>query len=54
MKVICAPFVYLQFGFVIVWQNIIGTKDAHTMLVFAHILRATFQCFVYLLAKERG
>ncbi len=32
-KVICAVFFYLQFGFVISWQNNIGAKASHEMLV---------------------
>ncbi len=33
MKVFCAAFVCLQFGFVIFWQKDFGTKAAHKMLV---------------------
>jgi hypothetical protein len=32
-KALCAPFMYLQFGFVIFWQKDFGTKAAHKMLV---------------------
>ncbi len=32
-KVFCAAFMYLQFGFVILWQKDFGTKAAHKMLV---------------------
>ncbi len=32
-KVLCAPFMCLQFGFVIFWQKNFGTKVAHKMLV---------------------
>jgi hypothetical protein len=32
-KVLCAPFMCLQFGFVIFWQKDFGTKAAHKMLV---------------------
>jgi hypothetical protein len=33
MKVICAAFLCLQFGFVIFWQKDFGAKAAHKMLV---------------------
>jgi len=33
MKVFCASFLYLQFGFVIIWQNNNGVKGAGKMLV---------------------
>jgi len=33
MKVLCAAFMCLQFGFVIFWQKDFGTKAAHNMLV---------------------
>ena len=33
MKVFCAAFMCLQFGFVIFWQKEIGAKTAHKMLV---------------------
>ncbi len=33
MKVYCAAFMCLQFGFVIFWQKDFGTKAAHKMLV---------------------
>jgi hypothetical protein len=33
VKVFCAPFMYLQFGFVIFWRNDFGAKAAHKMLV---------------------
>jgi hypothetical protein len=29
----CASFMYLQFGFVILWRKDFGTKAAHKMLV---------------------
>ena len=32
-KVLCAPFMCLQFGFVIFWQMDFGAKAAHKMLV---------------------
>jgi hypothetical protein len=32
-KVLCAPFMCLQFGFVIFWQKDFGAKAAHIMLV---------------------
>ncbi len=32
-KVLCAPFMCLQFGFVIFWQKDFGAKAAHKMLV---------------------
>ena len=32
-KVICAPFMCLQFGFVIFWRKDFGAKAAHKMLV---------------------
>ncbi len=32
-KVLCAPFMCLQFEFVIFWQKDFGTKAAHKMLV---------------------
>jgi hypothetical protein len=32
-KVLCAPFMCLQFGLVIFWQKDFGTKAAHIMLV---------------------
>jgi hypothetical protein len=31
-KVFCNAFLYLQFGFVILWHNNIGAKTAHKML----------------------
>jgi hypothetical protein len=33
MKVLCTVFFLLQFGFVIFWQNNIGTKNAPKMLM---------------------
>jgi hypothetical protein len=33
MKVFCAAFMCLQFGFVIFWQKDFGAKAAHEMLV---------------------
>jgi hypothetical protein len=33
MKVFCATFMCLQFGFVIFWQKDFGAKAAHKMLV---------------------
>jgi hypothetical protein len=33
MKVFCAAFMRLQFGFVIYWQKDFGAKAAHKMLV---------------------
>ncbi len=33
MKVFCAAFICLQFGFVIFWQKGFGTKAAHKILV---------------------
>jgi hypothetical protein len=33
MKVFCAPFKCLQFGFVIFWWKDFGAKAAHKMLV---------------------
>jgi hypothetical protein len=33
MKVFCAAFMCLKFGFVIYWQKDFGTKAAHKMLV---------------------
>jgi hypothetical protein len=33
MKVFCADFMCLQFGFVIFWQKDFGAKAAHKMLV---------------------
>jgi len=33
MKVFCAAFMCLQFGFVIFWQKDFSAKAAHTMLV---------------------
>jgi hypothetical protein len=33
MKVFCAAFMCLQFGFGIFWQKDYGTKAAHKMLV---------------------
>jgi hypothetical protein len=33
MKVFCAPFMCLQFGFVIFWQKDLGAKAANKMLV---------------------
>jgi hypothetical protein len=33
MKVFCAAFTYLQFGFEIFWRKDFGTKAAHKMLV---------------------
>jgi hypothetical protein len=33
MKVFCAAFMCLQFGFVIFWQKDFGAKAAHKMLV---------------------
>jgi hypothetical protein len=32
-KVLCAPFMCLQLGFVIFWQKDFGAKAAHKMLV---------------------
>jgi len=32
-KVLCAAFLYLQFGFVIFWRKDYGAKAAHKMLV---------------------
>jgi hypothetical protein len=32
-KVLCTPFMCLQFGFVIFWQKDFGAKDAHKMFV---------------------
>jgi len=32
-KVLCAPFMCLQFGFVIFWRKDFGAKAAHKMLV---------------------
>jgi hypothetical protein len=32
-KVLCAPFMCIQFGFVIFWQKYFGAKAAHKMLV---------------------
>jgi hypothetical protein len=32
-KVLCAPFMYLQFGLAIFWQKDFGAKAAHKMLV---------------------
>ncbi len=32
-KVHCAPFMCLQFGFVIFWQKDFGVEAAHKMLV---------------------
>jgi hypothetical protein len=32
-KLLCAAFLQLQFGFVTFWQNNIGVKAAHKMLV---------------------
>jgi len=32
-KALCAPFMCLQFGFVIFWQKDFGAKVAHKMLV---------------------
>jgi hypothetical protein len=32
-KVLCTPFMCLQFGFVIFWQKDFGAKAAHKMLV---------------------
>jgi len=49
MKVFCLDFLYLQFGFVIFWQNNIVSKVACIILVrlatvinFTNILRAVF------------
>jgi hypothetical protein len=33
MKVFCAAFMCLQFGFVIFWQKDFGAKAAHKLLV---------------------
>ncbi len=33
MKVFCAAFLCLEFGFVIFWQKDFGTKAAHKILV---------------------
>jgi hypothetical protein len=33
MKVFCAPFMCLQFGFVIFWRKDFGAKAANKMLV---------------------
>jgi hypothetical protein len=33
MKVFCAAFMCLQFGFVIFWQKDFGAKAAHKMLM---------------------
>jgi len=33
MKVLCAAFLLLQYGFVTFWQKIIGAKAAHKMLM---------------------
>jgi hypothetical protein len=33
MKVFCAAFMCLQFGYVIFWQKDFGAKAAHKMLV---------------------
>jgi hypothetical protein len=33
MKVFCAAFMWLKFGFVIFWQKDFGAKAAHRMLV---------------------
>jgi hypothetical protein len=33
MKVFCAAFKCLQFGFIIFWQKDFGAKAAHKMLV---------------------
>jgi hypothetical protein len=33
MKIFCAAFMCLQFGFVIFWQKDFGAKTAHKMLV---------------------
>ncbi len=33
MKVFCAAYMCLQFGFVIFWQKDFGAKAAHKMLV---------------------
>ncbi len=44
MKLFCAAFICLQFGFVIFWQKDFGTKAAHKMLVkltpVAHVIKA--------------
>jgi hypothetical protein len=41
MKVFCAAFMCLQFGFVIFWQKDFGTKTVHKMLVkLAPVTRA--------------
>ncbi len=32
-KVLCAPFICLQFGFAFFWQKGFGAKAAHKMLV---------------------
>jgi hypothetical protein len=32
-QILCAPFMCLQFGFVIFWQKDFGAKAAHKMLV---------------------
>ena len=32
-KDFCAAFMYIQFGFVILWQKDFGAKTAHKMLV---------------------
>jgi hypothetical protein len=32
-KVLCAPFMCLQFGFVIFWRKDFGAKAAHEMMV---------------------
>jgi hypothetical protein len=49
MKVLCAFFLYIQFGFVIFWQKNIGAKAACKMLLkltadvnFTNILQAAF------------
>jgi hypothetical protein len=48
MKVFCAAFMCLQFGFVIFWQKDFGAKAAHKMLVklTPGVFLATFFVFV--------
>jgi hypothetical protein len=51
MKVFCAAFMCLKFGFVMFWQKDLGTKVAHKMLVkltsgasFEKFTLATYSC----------
>ncbi len=45
-KVFCAVLLYLQFGFVILWQNNIGAKAARKMLMKLTTWRSCLEAFL--------